>query len=79
MIEVYKAKGELEAQIIKGMLDSYGIPCMLRSNAASSVHSFLFDGMGEVKVMVSESYAEEAKNIICSEYKSDSPKQQEED
>jgi hypothetical protein len=79
MIEVYKAKGELEAQVIKGMLDSYGIPCILRSNAAGSVHSFVFDGMGEVRIMVPESYAEEAKAVINSEYQSDSPKQQEED
>lgn len=79
MIEVYTAKGELEAQIIKGMLDSYNIPSVLRSNAASSVHSFVFDGMGEVRVMVPESFAEEATNIINSEYQSDSLKQQEEE
>jgi hypothetical protein len=79
MIEVYKAKGELEAQIIKGMLESYGIPCMLRSNAAVSVHSFVFDGMGEVRVMVPESSAEEAQSIICSEHQSASFRQQEAD
>ncbi len=76
MIEIYKAKGELEAQIIKGMLDSYGIPCILRSNAAGSVHSFVFDGMGEVRIMVLESHAEEARAIICSEHKSISLEQQ---
>ncbi|MDD4924009.1 MAG: DUF2007 domain-containing protein [Dehalococcoidales bacterium] len=76
---MYKAKGELEAQLIKGMLDSYGIPCILRSNAAGSVHSFVFDGMGEVRVMVPEPYAEEAQNIINSEYQSDSLNSQEED
>ena len=79
MIEVYKAKGELEAQIIKGMLNSYGIPSLLQSNAASSVHSFVFDGMGVVRIMVPESLAEEATAIICSEYQSDSQEQQEED
>jgi hypothetical protein len=79
MIEVYKARGELEAQLIKGMLDGYGVPCMLRSNAAGSVHSFVFDGMGEVRVMVPESYAEEAQNIINSEYRPDSATRYEED
>ncbi|MFA5628665.1 MAG: DUF2007 domain-containing protein [Dehalococcoidales bacterium] len=67
MIEVYKAKGELEAQTIKGMLDGYNIPSILRSNAAGSVHSFLFDGMGEVRIMVPASLAEEALAIINSE------------
>ncbi len=79
MIEVYKAKGELEAQLIKGMLDSYGIPCILRSNAASSVHSFVFDGMGEVRIMVPESHAQEAQNIINSEYQNDVENLKEED
>ncbi len=64
MIEVYKAKGELEAQVIKGLLESYGIPCLLQSHAASSVHSFVFDGMGEVRVLVSEKVADEARKLI---------------
>jgi hypothetical protein len=64
MIEVYKAKGELEAQVIKSLLDSYGIPCLLQSHAAGSVHTFAINGLGEVRVMVLESQAEEAKRII---------------
>jgi hypothetical protein len=64
MIEVYKAKGELEAQVIKGMLESYGIPCLLQSHAASSVHSFAVDGMGEVRILVSEKAADEARRLI---------------
>lgn len=69
----------MEAQLIKGMLDGYGIPCILRSNAAGSVHSFVFDGMGEVRLMVPEAYAEEARNIINSEYQPDSTNGQEEE
>ncbi len=64
MIEVYRASGEAEALIIKGLLESNGIPCLLKSNAAPSVHVFAFDGMGEVRVMVNESEAEEAKKLI---------------
>ena len=64
MIEVYKAKGELEAQVIKGLLESYGIPCLLKSHAASSVHSFVMDGMGEVRILVSEKVADEARRLI---------------
>ena len=64
MVEVYKAAGEIEAQVIKGLLESYGIPCLLKSNAAHSVHAFAVDGMGEVKVMVWESMVEKAKRLI---------------
>ena len=64
MVEVYRAAGEAEAQIIKGLLDSNGIYCLLKSNAAPSVHVFAIDGMGEVKVMVRESMASQARELI---------------
>ena len=64
MVEVYRARGEAEAQVIKGLLESYDIPCLLQSNAAPSVHMFTVDGMGEVRVMVRESMADEAKKLI---------------
>jgi len=64
LVEVYKAIGELEAQIIKSLLESQGIPCLLKSLAAPSVHVFVADGMGEVKVMVCASMAEKAKRLI---------------
>ena len=66
-VEVYRASGEAEAQVIKGLLESNGIPCLLKSNAAPSVHMFTIDGMGEVKVMVWESVAEEARQLINGE------------
>ena len=64
MTEVYRASGEMEAQVIKGLLESNGIPCLLKSNAAHSVHVFVVDGMGEVKVMVWESMAGKARELI---------------
>jgi hypothetical protein len=67
LVEVYRATGEAEALIIKGLLESNGIPCILKSNAAPSVHVFTADGMGEVKVMVGEPRAKEAKRLIGEE------------
>ena len=64
LVEVYRARGEAEAQVIKGLLESYDIPCVLQSNAAPSVHMFTVDGMGEVRVMVRESMADEARELI---------------
>lgn len=64
MIEVYRAKGELEAQVVKGLLQSYGIPCVLSSHASSAVHPFAVDGLGEVRVLVPEAQAEEARRLI---------------
>ena len=64
MVAVYRAVGEMEAQVIKGLLESYGIPCLLKSHAAPSVHMLTVDGMGEVTVMVWESMAEKARKLI---------------
>ena len=64
LVEVYKAAGELEAQVIKGLLESYGIPCFFKSHAAPSVHMFAVDGLGEVKIMVQEPLAERAEKLI---------------
>jgi hypothetical protein len=54
----------MEAQVIKGLLESFGIPSSLKSNAAPSVHMFTFNGMAEVKVMVLDSQANEARELI---------------
>lgn len=67
LVEVYKASSEMEAQVIKGLLESYEIPCFLKSHAAPSVHMFTVDGMGEVKVMVLDSMADRAKKLIKSD------------
>jgi len=67
LVRVYQGAGEAEALIIKSLLETNGIPCLLKSNAAPSVHVFTVDGLGEVEVMVSESRAEEAKRLIGEE------------
>lgn len=64
MVEVYRAVGEAEAQIIKGLLEGCGIPCLIKSNAAPSVHVLTVDGLGEFKVMVWEEDAEAARELI---------------
>jgi hypothetical protein len=64
LVEVYHARTEMEAQVIKGLLESFNVPCVLKSNAAPSVHVFTMDGMGEVGVMVLESMADKARALI---------------
>ncbi len=67
MVEVYRGLGDMQAQVIKSLLESYGIPCLLQSSAAPSVHVLIVDGMGEVRVMVWESTAEAARRLIVGE------------
>ena len=64
LVEVYSSLSDIEAQVIRSLLESYGIPCLLKGNAASSVHMFTVDGMGEVRVMVWESTLDKAMELI---------------
>ena len=64
LVDVYVACGEAGAHVIKGKLESSGIPCIVRSDAAGSVHVFTVDGMGEFKISVAESLADEARKIL---------------
>ena len=67
MVEVYRANGEAEALVIKGLLESHGIPVLLKSHASPSVHMFVVDGMGEVRVMVWEETVGEARELLKEE------------
>lgn len=64
LIRVYTAHGEMEAQVIRGLLESCGIRSLMQGNAALSMQPFVMDGMGEIKIMVTEAQADEARKII---------------
>ena len=55
----------MEAQIIKGRLESEGIPVLLSYESAGLIYGITIDGLGEVKVMVPERLEEEAKEILA--------------
>ncbi len=66
LVMAYRAAGEIEGLAIKSMLESFGIPAMLKSHAAGSVHAFAVDGLGEVQVMVNQQDYEQAIQLINS-------------
>jgi hypothetical protein len=61
----------LEAQIIKGRLESEGIPVLLSYESAGLVYGITIDGLGEVKIMVPRNLEEEAREILGLEYPDD--------
>ena len=61
---VYIAVGQPEAQIIKGRLESEGIPAVLRYESAGLIYGITIDGLGQVEVQVPASLAEEARQIL---------------
>lgn len=63
LVTVYTAR-YMEAQIIKGRLESEGIPALLSYESAGLVYGLTVDGLGEVRIMVPGHLAEEAKEIL---------------
>ena len=55
---------QIEAQIIKGRLESEGIPVLLSYESAGLVYGLMVDGIGEVRIMVPKRLAELAKEIL---------------
>ena len=64
LVVVCTVQGELTASVIKAHLESEGIPVLLKYESAGKVYGLTVDGLGEVRIMVPEKLAEEAKHII---------------
>jgi hypothetical protein len=54
----------MEAQIVKGRLESAGIPVLLSYESAGLIYGLTVDGLGQVKIMVPKHLAQEAKQIL---------------
>ena len=59
-------QGPVEAEIIKSLLESNGISCILKGLVVQSVHAFSVDGLGEIKIYVDEKDFDLAKKLIAS-------------
>jgi hypothetical protein len=71
IVEVYAVQGKAEADVIQGMLTSIGIESMTRGHSVLSVHPFTVDGLGEVRILVTEPDADAARKAIENYLKDD--------
>jgi len=62
--EVRKVWGPAEAEVIKSYLESNGISCVFRGKVTQSVHPFSADGLGEIKILVSNKDYTLAKKLL---------------
>jgi hypothetical protein len=53
-----------EALVVKGLLESDGIPTLLRSRLSHSVHPFSVGGQGEVVILVPQAHAVRARRLL---------------
>ena len=64
LIVVHVAQGLLKAQVIKAKLEDAGIPVLLDYESLGPIFGVTVDGLGEVRVLVPERYADEARALI---------------
>lgn len=64
-VEVRRCRDESEALVLKGLFETEGIQCLLRTRLAHSVHPFTVGDQGEVIVLVPESDAPRARLLIA--------------
>jgi len=65
--KVYTASGQIQAHVIKGRLESEGIPVLLRYDSGSTVFALTVDGLGEVELFVPRKEATRARQILSQE------------
>lgn len=64
LVVVYRAHGELEAQVVKGKLESAGIAAILAYDAAAHIYGLTMDGLGEFRILVAEEDEHAAKQVL---------------
>jgi hypothetical protein len=63
-LNVYNASGLLEAESIHIFLESAGIPSLVTQESAGVAFGLTFGPLGQAKVMVAETQAEEALELL---------------
>lgn len=64
-VEVRRCRDQSEALVVKSLFESEGIPCLLRTFLAHSVHPFTVGNQGEVVVLVPATDAPQARILLA--------------
>ena len=63
-VVIARAWTDGEASVIKSLIESYEIPCHYLSELPNRLYSVSTDGLGQIRVFVPASLAEEAIRIL---------------
>jgi len=53
-----------EAELVRALLESYGIPCWVSSHITHALYPLTVDGLGEIRVSVPTEASEEALRLL---------------
>ena len=63
-VVIFRCQSDVEAELVRALLRSYGIPCSIRSDIIHGAYPLTIDGLGEVRLAVPAPLADEARAII---------------
>lgn len=66
---VHISSGLLHANIVKGRLETEGIPTRLSYEAAGEIYAITVDGLGEVRILVPPEEAAHAREILAQSFR----------
>ncbi|MBE3124716.1 MAG: DUF2007 domain-containing protein [Acidobacteria bacterium] len=67
-VTVHKTNGVTDAEILKNMLESFGIPARVSYESVGKIYGLTMDGMGVVALLVPEDRAREAQDILAEHF-----------
>ena len=59
-----KIAGDLQAEILKGLLEAQGVPVLLSQEGAARAIGLSVGPLGEVEILVPEDFQEQAEKIL---------------
>jgi hypothetical protein len=66
MVVVFATSSDIEASVVMALLDSHGIDAIRASGNAQGIWPMAVSALGEIRVAVADSAAEDARRIIDS-------------
>ncbi len=67
LVTVFVTHGLLRANVVRGLLESAGIPVLLSYESVGPVIGITMDGMGRVEIRVPEEWEQEALDLLHAE------------
>ena len=71
-MEVWQASGETNAQIIRSLLESYGIESLIEGESLRLTHGFTINQLGLVRILVRAEDAGRARELLTEQVQEDS-------
>ncbi len=66
LVVIFRTQSDVEANIVRGLLETHGVPSVLSSDVPHSVFPLTVSTLGEVRISVHASDVDEARRIIDS-------------